>query len=42
MCLKEMLLKNVDLIHVAEDRDRWRAVVNSKMNFRFDERRAVS
>jgi hypothetical protein len=32
--LREMGLEGVDWIHVAQDRDRWRAVVNTVMNFR--------
>jgi hypothetical protein len=31
---KEIGCEGVDWIHLAEDRDRWRAVVNTVMNFR--------
>jgi hypothetical protein len=30
--LKEMSCKSVDWIHLAEDRDQWRAIVNTVMN----------
>jgi hypothetical protein len=33
MNLKEIVLECVDWIHVAEDRDQWRAVVNTLMSF---------
>jgi len=34
MDLREIGLKGVDWIHLAQDRDRWRAVVNTVMNLR--------
>jgi hypothetical protein len=34
MGLKEIGWEDVDWMHVAEDRDRWRAVVNTVMNLR--------
>jgi hypothetical protein len=34
MDLREIGLGDVDLIHWAQDRDRWRAVVNTVMNLR--------
>jgi hypothetical protein len=35
MDLREMVFGDVDRIHLAQDRDRWRAVVNTVMNLRF-------
>jgi hypothetical protein len=35
MDLREIGFGGVDLIHRAQDRDRWRAVVNTVMNLRF-------
>jgi hypothetical protein len=32
ICIKETELKNVDWINVAQDRDKWQAVVNVVMN----------
>jgi hypothetical protein len=34
MDLKDMGWGGVELIHLAQDRDRWRAVVNAVMNIR--------
>jgi hypothetical protein len=34
MDLKEIGLESVDWIHVAQDRDRWRALVDTVMNCR--------
>jgi hypothetical protein len=34
MKLREIHWGSVDLIHLAQDRDRWRAVANTVMNFR--------
>jgi len=34
MILKEAVCKGVDWIHVAENRDHWRPLVNIVMNFR--------
>jgi hypothetical protein len=34
MELKEIALEGVDRIHLAQDRDRWRALVNTIMNLR--------
>jgi hypothetical protein len=34
MDLKEIRLDGFDLIHVAQDRDKWRVVVNTGMKFR--------
>jgi hypothetical protein len=33
--LKEMELKGVDWIHLAQDRDQWQVVVNTVMSLRF-------
>jgi hypothetical protein len=35
MDLSEMGLEGVDWIHMAQDTDQWRAVVNTVMNLRF-------
>jgi hypothetical protein len=35
MDLKEIGFGDVDWIHLAQDRERWRAVVNTVMNLRF-------
>jgi hypothetical protein len=32
MDLKEILREDVDLIHLAQDRGRWKALVNTVMN----------
>jgi hypothetical protein len=34
MDLREIVLRGVDWIRLAQDRDRWRAVVNAGMNLR--------
>jgi hypothetical protein len=34
MDLREIRFGDVDWIHLAQDRDRWRALVNTVMNFR--------
>jgi hypothetical protein len=34
MCLREIGFGDVDCIHWAQDRDRWRALVNTVMNLR--------
>jgi hypothetical protein len=34
MDLKDMKYEGVDWIHVAEDRDQWRALVNTVINIR--------
>jgi hypothetical protein len=33
--LREIGIGDVDWIHLAQDRDRWRALVNTVMNLRF-------
>jgi hypothetical protein len=35
MDLREIGFGDVDWIHLAQDRDRWRALVNTVMNLRF-------
>jgi len=35
MDLREIGWEDVDWIHLAQDRDQWRALVNTKMNLRF-------
>jgi hypothetical protein len=40
--LREVGLENIDWIDVAEDRDRWSAVVNAVMNFGFYKMRGIS
>jgi hypothetical protein len=37
MNLGEIVWEGVDLVHVDQDRDKWRPVVNTVMNLRFDE-----
>jgi hypothetical protein len=37
MDLKEIGWKGVDWINLAQDREEWRAFVNTVMNFRFSE-----
>jgi hypothetical protein len=39
MYLKEIGWEGVDWMHLAQDRDQWRAVVNTVMNFGFHKRR---
>jgi hypothetical protein len=39
--LRETGLEGVDWIHLAQDRDRWRTLVNTVMNF-FHQRRGIS
>jgi hypothetical protein len=34
MDLREIGLRGVEWVHLAQDRDRWRAVVNAVMNLR--------
>ena len=34
ICVKEIVWKNVEWIALAQDRDKWRAVVNTVMNLR--------
>jgi len=36
MDLREVWWENVDWIHLAQDRDQWRAVVNRGMNLRVE------
>ena len=31
--LKEIMCENMDWVHLAQDRDKWRAVVNMVVNF---------
>jgi hypothetical protein len=35
MNLRKINFEDVDLIHLAQDRDRWRALVNTLMNLKF-------
>jgi hypothetical protein len=42
MDLREIGFGCVDWIHLAQDRDWWRALVNTEMNFGFHEIRGIS
>jgi uncharacterized protein YebE (UPF0316 family) len=42
MDLREIGFGVVDWIHLAQDRDRWRAVVNTVTNFGFHKMREIS
>jgi hypothetical protein len=42
MGLKEIGFGDVDWIHWAQDRDRWRALVNTVTNLRFHKIRGIS
>jgi hypothetical protein len=42
MDLRETGFRGVDRIHLAQDRDRWRTVVNAVMDFKFHRRRGIS
>jgi hypothetical protein len=41
MDLREMEWKGVDWMHLAQDRDQWRALVNTVMNLGFHKRRGI-
>jgi hypothetical protein len=42
MDLREIEWEDVDWMHVAQDRDQWRALVNAVMNLRFHTWRGIS
>jgi hypothetical protein len=42
MDLREIRFGDVDWIHLAQNRDRWRALVNTVMNFGFHKMRGIS
>jgi len=42
MGLQELRLEGMDWINLAQDRDRWRAVVNAVMNIRFYKIQGIS
>jgi hypothetical protein len=42
MDLKEIGREDVDWMHLAQDRDQWKAVVNTVMNIRVKKRRGIS
>jgi hypothetical protein len=42
MDIREIGLGGVDYIHLAQDRDWWRALVSTLMNLGFHKRRAIS
>jgi hypothetical protein len=42
MDIKEIRCEDVNWIHVAQDRDQWRALVNTVMKFGFHERHGIS
>jgi hypothetical protein len=35
ICLREIIWDGIDSIHLAHDRDQWRALLNTVMNLRF-------
>jgi hypothetical protein len=40
--IREIKLEDVDWIHLAQDRDMWRALVNTVMNLTFHKRKGIS
>jgi hypothetical protein len=42
MDFREKLLEYVGWINLAQDRDQWRALVNTMMNYGFYKRRGIS
>jgi hypothetical protein len=42
MNITEIVLEGVNLIHVVQNRDQWRALVNTVMNLRFPHSRSIS
>jgi hypothetical protein len=40
--LREIWWKGVDWMHLVQDRDQWRAIVNTVMNLRVHKRRGMS
>jgi hypothetical protein len=42
MDLRQITWDRMDWIHVAQDRDQWRAVVNTVMNLKLHKRQGIS